>query len=551
MRISILLQVRRGIVRCAEFKKHIYEFIEDEIDFELQEKMKRHLSSCEACEEAYERKKNSQVRFALAFDTSKVEFNSSRSAIMERIKEESYKSSFSRRASYNLKKNWAAYASLAAVITLMFFIPKLSLKDFNGLSKSNTSLKSEAQDIGKGNGSATGVEVNVDKAVDDVLELRNSAYSEMKVIGDKQEISNIMAKLKDETVGVAYPEVVYSDKENIAFYNDRYLFLYRDTKGFKGIYSIIDFRGLDLGGVQGSFVIDVKASQNGQYYIIQSMGMDDDIKNRNVYLVDMLNKRSNIISKDYKYSRIAFSNSSKYLAFGNLDNRTAGIVDLKELNSISLRDSTSGEIKLNIPSDKGIEKIYVSDERDIFIKTDSQTGYILREKNSYAAEEINSQEELLSAATGGFIIFKEGALYIKDNKGSTKLKDIGEGCKVFQVTDENIIFNKEDKKFLVYNIKSNKVYEFIISEKLRPVHENGLIRFNTNFTLMKLAPGTTINNNGGFIELSSKNWMSDSAFMDDGIAYIDFTEEMKLGKFTIYKQDIKNKRKVVLYDSTK
>lgn len=538
-------------MRCAEFKKYIYEFIENEIDLELEEKMQEHLNCCAACEEAYERKKNSQVRLSLAFDTSKVEFSSSRSTIMERIKEESYKSSFSRRASYNLKKNWIAYASMAAVIILILFIPKLSLKDFNGLSKSSTASKPETQGIDKKNDVAIGVEVNIDKAIKNSSDLKDNAYPEIRVIGDKKSIDNIMAKLKDETIGVGPPEVIYSDKENIAFYNDRYLFLYRDTKSFNGIHSIIDFRGLDLGGVQGSFVINVKASGNGQYYIIQSMGMDDDIKNRNVYLVDMLNEKSTIVNVDYKYSRTAFSNSSKYLALGNLNSRTAGIVDLKDFNSISLRDSASDKIKLNIPSDKGIEKIYVSDDRDIFIKTDSYTGFILREKNNYSSEEIKSQEELLSATTGGFITFKEGALYINDNKTTTKLKDIGVGCKVFQITDENIIFNKEDKKFLIYNIRNNKVYEFIINEKLRPVHENGLIRFNSNFTLMKLAPGTIINNKGEFIDLSSKDWMSDIAFMDDGIAYIEFTEEMKLGKFTIYKQDIKNKSKSVLYDSTK
>lgn len=525
-------------MRCADFKKYIYEFIEDELEDKLKDEMTKHIESCLECQERYKQKEFIQSKLALVFHTSNIEFNSSRSIIMERVREGSNKPSIIRRTSYNLKSNWMAYVSAAAVIMLIVILPKVS---FNGLKKSTAMDSTGSAQKPAMENSIKQDSVNFDKEIG-IGEKANSSYTDIKVEGNKEKINAVLEELKKEAIGAVPPQIVYANEENVAFYNDNHFLLYKNTKTSKGIYSIVELKDLNLGHMQGSAVIDIKASPNGQYYIIQSSGVAADILNSSVYLVDMINKRSKVISLDSKEAKCSFSSSSDYLIIGDLKDRA--------LNLYNLKDWSLKDIKLDNLVGGWMDNIYLSKKNDVFIRANSNMGYILRKYNNYYTKEITSQEELLGATSEGFIIYKNGSLYIQGETSLKKLIDIGENCNFIQANKENIVFNKENKAFIVYSIESNKLYEFN-AKKLKDITTSGKLEFNLNYTLMKLDSPTIIDGNGDLINLPEGAWLSRPVLLNDGVAYIEFSNEMKLGKFTIYKQDLINKRKVILYDTTK
>lgn len=515
-------------MKCADFTSHIYEFIEKELESDLIDEMEQHIKECSHCEKIYTQKKALHNKFTEAFQNSNIEFKSSRKIIMEKVRKEGYKSNLSRRIYLNFKGAWPVYISAAAVIALIVVMPKAAT---SGLKKTASMSSNTA--------------AGTQKAYYDTANMADGqtrSAGSINVIGDREKVNAILEEIKKQPIGAVAPKIAYADEENVAFYNDRYLLLYRNTQVFKGIYSIIDFKDLNLGTMKGSPLIEVKASPNGQYYIISSLGAQKDIKNNNMYLVDMLSRRSMVIETDVRNSKSAFTGSSNYLAVANFSRGTINIFNTKDFSVESVKlDNLVGE---------WMDSIYISENKDVLVKAGPNIGYIFRRNNNYRTKEIKSQENLISITEDGFITYRDGALYILGDNKNQKLKDIGKEYSLMLSQGENVIFKLDYKAIKAYNLQSGKFYEFNV-EKIKNATLSSNVHFNTDYSLIQFDSFSVANKNGELINLPTDSLLSGPVLLNDGTIYIQFSKDMKLGKFTIYKYDVTNKSKTVLYDSTK
>lgn len=512
---------------CKEFRAKIYDFVEDQLDSGTKEEMKLHLEECEECRAIYERKISLRKMLELQFDTSDVLFESQRKAIMKEIDNKRYKGGILIRLARYLKRLAPVYASVAVIIIAVIIINPFAHEKSIGnevLGISDDGKKDVKVD---GEKPSTAVGANVGFGNID----------EVKVDGDKGRIKSILEEMKGMPQGAVPWEVVYADEENIAFYNYVYLLLYRYTKDFKGIYSAVDLRKLRFGGTQGSSIISIEPSPNGQYYVLKSSGDFDDGISKNIYLVDMFNRKSTLITGDAPNSRYAFSRSSMYFLAINNSERIAVLHNLKEGSSEVVDIS-------NIPRER-LDYVSVADNKDIFLTFEGSKGCILRHENYEKPYEMAFEKattNFLGANGNGFAIFKDGAVYEYREGYNKKIKDIGKGFSPSLSTKEAVLFSSK-KSMKVYDLTQNKLYEFEKSLGIDEIRE-----FDRDYNYIRLDLGRIFNRKGE--EIILKIGDEYPKLSTNSIISVSYKGSDKLGEFNINKYDM-NGNKTVLFDSTK
>lgn len=140
---------------CSIFRKKLYDFLEDNLSYDLREAMLVHIKGCKDCSTLYKEELEIDEMFktGLAVDTQG--FRSLRNDIMRNIDKKRYNVSPIKRLFKHYKNYIATYTSLVAVIAVfVFLLPYVKTHDMLGAKKANTASKystaSMPQDASKG-----------------------------------------------------------------------------------------------------------------------------------------------------------------------------------------------------------------------------------------------------------------------------------------------------------------------------------------------------------------------------------------------------------------
>jgi hypothetical protein len=119
-------------MNCNIFRKRLEDYVMGNIPSELKISLENHMDECERCFMLYEEESRMDASFKMALSIEGIEFNSSRTSIINSIDENRYSKKTSNKILYNFKKYKNRYLSYAvAVIAMIVFIPML-LNNFYG-----------------------------------------------------------------------------------------------------------------------------------------------------------------------------------------------------------------------------------------------------------------------------------------------------------------------------------------------------------------------------------------------------------------------------------
>ena len=191
-----------------------------------------------------------------------------------------------------------------------------------------------------------------------------------------------------------------------------------------------------------------------------------------------------------------------------------------------------------------VKKLFIADNGDILIS--SNKVYLLRKENSYKVVELNVNGEALGFNNNEAVYFYDGSIYKYDLKDSTKINEIGKDYSLLKEDSKNIIFSN-DKKLMVYNIKSNELYGY--SSKYLETSKNfspDLKRFINN----DAGNVRIIDSDGTDSEIAGSGYPFDYYWLDNNtLVRIPFRENPKyLGDFVIEKVDITTGKSSTMYE---
>lgn len=520
---------------CGEFVKNINDYVEDELDTELAEKMRLHIEECEECREIYIKKSSIRKQFKITFDIKGMELESQRKAVIEAIDKDKYKMGFLNRIKYHIRRRWGSYVSMAVILSFAVVLVPPAIEK----SKKSYSMSDIQKQI-----SVPAKDVDSTIAGGAAVEMSNTKTGALKIESDPEKLKSEIEDLKKMSPGVGPWRVIYSDSENTAFYNYTHLMLFRSTNKFNGIYSAINIRELGLGSMQGSSVISINPSLNGQFYLIGRAGVPNDPGSKNIYLVDMFNKQSKLIDEKHMSEVVfAWSNSSKYFVIAD-----------RSGNKISIFDLVSGGNE-NVSLNKGrLEQISISDEGTVFAAGNSSgtvdKGYIMK-KGSYTQNiEIKLTGEFLGFRENGFITSDKGEIYEQKVGYTNKIQTIGQDFKLVQKSLNKRPFNTvftDGNKLRVYDFETNRMYDFNYKPK-----DQEYLSFAPGYNFAITDYANIVDRTGikktDFPDLSI---VFDSVLLNNVLVYVSYTDKPSLGAFTIIKYNVDNRDKTVLFDSTK
>jgi hypothetical protein len=140
-------------MNCSTFKKKLFDYMEDNVVYDMKEAMDSHLNTCESCRKLYEEEKSLDDTFIDAFKIDNINFTSSRSSIIKSIDKNKY-SSPRHKFTNHLRKYSIRYAASAAVLAFtllsMPYISKIGDGQFN-VAKGNGSFGILKIDTDEGN----------------------------------------------------------------------------------------------------------------------------------------------------------------------------------------------------------------------------------------------------------------------------------------------------------------------------------------------------------------------------------------------------------------
>lgn len=108
-------------MNCSTFRKKLYDYMEQNMTFDMREAMETHMKNCATCREIYEEEKALDDSFREAFNINTGNFTSSRAEIMKNIDKNRYTGSAINKLGYHLKKFRMNYLASAAILALAFF----------------------------------------------------------------------------------------------------------------------------------------------------------------------------------------------------------------------------------------------------------------------------------------------------------------------------------------------------------------------------------------------------------------------------------------------
>jgi hypothetical protein len=108
-------------MNCSTFRKKLYDYMEQNMTFDMREAMESHMKHCESCNAIYNEEKNLDDCFKEAFNINTDNFASSRSDIMRNIDKNRYSGNLINKLKYHLKRYRINYYATAAVMVIVFF----------------------------------------------------------------------------------------------------------------------------------------------------------------------------------------------------------------------------------------------------------------------------------------------------------------------------------------------------------------------------------------------------------------------------------------------
>lgn len=194
-------------MNCNLFKKRLYDFLEDNLSYDLRKAMLEHLKDCEACNALYkeELEVDETLKAGLIVDTQG--FRSSRNHILDNIDKNRYGVSPIKRFIKHFKNYIGTYTSLVAVIVVFaFLIPYVRTHEFLGVRKTANSptAQSSKSSLAQDN-SVTDKSVGIkDETSLGIVNSGNAIKPEMKALNDINYLPQFEKKLLDKATNVVF-----------------------------------------------------------------------------------------------------------------------------------------------------------------------------------------------------------------------------------------------------------------------------------------------------------------------------------------------------------
>ena len=141
-------------MNCNIFKKRLEDYILENISNDLKIALEKHMEECESCRMLYEEEVKIDTAFKTVLSIDGIEFNSSRTSIINSIDKNRYSKKTSNKILYNFRRYKNRYLSYAvASVAMIIFIPMM-LKGFLGenykgeMSKRDTAMYKLSQENG-------------------------------------------------------------------------------------------------------------------------------------------------------------------------------------------------------------------------------------------------------------------------------------------------------------------------------------------------------------------------------------------------------------------
>ena len=132
-------------MNCNIFKKRLEDYVLGNISNDLKIALEKHMEECESCRRLYEEEVEIDRIFESVLSIDGIEFNSSRTSIMNSIDKNRYSKKTSNKILFNFKKYKNQYLSYAvATVAVVVFIPMMLRGFVGGNYKSETSQKNTA-----------------------------------------------------------------------------------------------------------------------------------------------------------------------------------------------------------------------------------------------------------------------------------------------------------------------------------------------------------------------------------------------------------------------
>ncbi|MBK5240838.1 DUF4652 domain-containing protein [Clostridium sp.] len=131
-------------MNCNIFKKRLEDYVLGNISNDLKIALENHMDGCESCRMMYEEESSIDSSFKMALAIEGIEFNSSRTNIINAIDKNRYSKKTSNKVLYNFKRYKNKYLSYAAaVIAMIAFIPMLLNNFYGGSYKSEDAIQNK------------------------------------------------------------------------------------------------------------------------------------------------------------------------------------------------------------------------------------------------------------------------------------------------------------------------------------------------------------------------------------------------------------------------
>ena len=193
----------------------------------------------------------------------------------------------------------------------------------------------------------------------------------------KSEIETLLKEIKNTKVSANTPRnfyISYSNSNKIIFHNNKFIIIYDNTDGIRGISNIIKARKLDSKFPADNFnyLQCQEISPNGNYALISFLSDPYKYNSMEIlnYVYDFKTDTYTFIGKGFSLSDSIWSPSSNYFITKSISNKEILVFNTlnKNINSLDVKED--------------LTSIKVSDEGNILLSTSNLKHYLLS-KNDY------------------------------------------------------------------------------------------------------------------------------------------------------------------------
>ncbi|MBC8061594.1 MAG: zf-HC2 domain-containing protein [Clostridiaceae bacterium] len=312
-------------MKCIKFIKLIPNYFDNEVDSKVKEEMEDHIKHCQSCKEELDKRKKLMTSFKSVLEEEEVKFKSRKDEIIKNIDSSRYSNRITSKMFYHLNRYKAGYSVSVVAVVLMFISLNFGGNIFNTAMKSSD-MATEKQikpgirvqkDEVKGNQTVT---VKYDILPKEQLNPTGDGISNRVNSIYRKELINTLEKMKELNPGVGTWITIYCNNDKLMFYNYNHLVAYNYNEKEKGIYSVLDFSNLKVGGYQGSETVVFSFSPDGNYCLVGThIGEIDLVSKNSLYLYNVNTGKYNEIATNFnmKTDKVlwysALNDSSKWI----------------------------------------------------------------------------------------------------------------------------------------------------------------------------------------------------------------------------------------------